>query len=139
MLTFAAGVEFASQKFERSQAGILQSDASERATTAQQILALNKLAVVWQQRTDLCEAKFKVGTIIYEPRPAATLPLAHGLLSLTLNGGAAGIPSPAVPAWYIPAQVPVYSKIPGAMYSWQDMRTVETKGPFAATAPGQTP
>ena len=136
MFSFAGGMEFTARRDDAAQYKALNSEQTERASNAQEILALNKLAVVWQQRADSCEAKFSVATILYEPRPAASLPLAHGLLSLTLNGSAAGIPSPVAPAWSIPAQVDVYTHIPGAMYSWQDKRTGETKGPFAAKEPG---
>lgn len=135
LLSFAGGMEFTSQRFERSQAGMMASEEAERASTAVSILKINKITEGWMARAQSCESKFDVGTIIYEPRPVASLPLMNGMVSLTLNGGAMNIPSPAVPAWYIPAQVDVYTHIPGAMYAWQDKRTMQIKGTFTAKQP----
>jgi hypothetical protein len=107
----------------------------KNSTAAQQIDALNKLSVAWQNRTDTCEAKFQTGTIISEPRPLGSLPIGRGLFSLSLSAGdALAGAAPASPVIYVPAQVQVTSRIPGVTYLWIDPQGGAVKGgPFAAT------
>lgn len=104
------------------------SDVAHNLKNAQMIAEIQQQTIaVLQARTQACEAKFSVGTIVYEPSPAASLPLLHGAVSLSLAPGEA-----TAPAWFIPAQVAVYTNIPGARYQWQDMKTGELRGEFAA-------
>ncbi len=88
-----------------------------------------KVSSGWQGRAQKCEAKFTVGTIVYEPHPVAELPLLHGAVSLTVNQ------NELRPAWFIPAQVPVYTNVPGARYQWQDMKSGAILGEFVAEPP----
>lgn len=90
-----------------------------------------KAATTWQQRAQSCEAKFTTGTIVLEPHPLAEIPVFGGAASVSVNLSA-DAPRPAL---FIPAQVRVYTNVPGARYQWQDMRTGELHGDFPALPP----
>jgi hypothetical protein len=141
LLSFAGGMEFANQRFEISQTKMLAQDQSERDFTALQISSLNQMLAnedrgmaTWRNRAAVCEQKFTVGTILYESRPAATLPLLHGILALSLNDMPASLATAPVPEWMIPVQIEPRTNLPGAQYRWVDLRTGEVKGTFTARA-----
>jgi hypothetical protein len=89
----------------------------------------------WQNRSQACEAKFQTGTIISEPRALISLPVVHGLFSLSVNTNSAlGDVNGTTPVFFVPAQVQVTSRIPGVTYLWIDPQGGAIKGgPFPAT------
>jgi hypothetical protein len=88
----------------------------------------------WTMRAEQCEAKFQVGTMIYEPRPAFSVPVLNGAVTLSLGGGVPGGQQLA-PVWYVPAQVTPQTNLPGARYQWIDARTGAARGALTAAMP----
>lgn len=102
LISFAGGTEFANVKHDAAQARLLNDVGKERAANVEQVLALNKLVYVWEHRAETCDAiltmpdKPEMKSVPAVPpapppreRPIATVPLLHGLLSLSLNRGIA--------------------------------------------------
>ena len=116
----------------QSQVSDLQSERDKLQTQAT-FLGTNVIA--WQNRSQDCEAKFKTGTIISEPRDLVSVPLLKGLFSLSVSANPAlGDVNGTTPVFFIPAQVQVTSRIPGVTYLWMDPQNGALKGgPFPAT------
>ena len=85
-----------------------------------------------QKRAETCEAKFSVMTIMFEPRPAVSIPLLNGLASVTLGNG-----EELVPVFYAPAQVTPNSPVPGAQYRWISLKNKEVIGTYPARTMAQ--
>jgi hypothetical protein len=86
LLAFAGGMQFASSRFDTSQAKMIAQEQSERATTAEQILSLNRLVVVWQNKADACEHRqLSAAPVAIPDRPVASVPVLHGMYSLQLR------------------------------------------------------
>jgi hypothetical protein len=122
LCSFAGGVEWASRKFEASQLRFILAEESQ--------------LVAQESRMNECEAKFRTYTVLIEPRAAASIPMAHGGLALSI------LPEQSPQAvWVIPAQVQPYSSIPNAKYIYGDPSTLKIKGgpfdalPFKSTTP----
>lgn len=103
---------------------------NEKAATREGIL--QQTANAWQGRAEKCETKFTVGTIVYQPQAAASLPLLHGMASLELAPG-----SGTKASLYIPAQVDIYTYRSDVRYEWIDGRTGQSHGNYAAKSPAE--
>jgi hypothetical protein len=90
----------------------------------------------WKHRAEVCEDRFAGATVIYEYHPAVSLPLAHGLATLSLGSAADPLGGAAQAAWWIPGKVKVYTNQPGASYSWI-AGDGSIAGQWAATPPPQ--
>jgi hypothetical protein len=101
------------------------------ARNAERIVQVEKLELLWKSRADTCEAKFQVGTIVYEKQDLATIPLMHGSMAFVIRDTDKG---GARPSLYIPAQVDIYTDRPDVRYEWIDGRTGQSKGIFPATS-----
>ncbi len=90
---------------------------------------------LWKTRADKCEAKDRNLTLIYEYRPGASIPLLNGVFGITLGTEKNHPDSDVKPVWAIPAQVKVYSYVPGGSYEWIDGKTGSSIGRFPAVPP----
>jgi hypothetical protein len=81
-----------------------------------------QIADTWKQRAESCEAKFRVGTIVYEKQDIASVPLFHGAASINIGGVVVR------PYLYIPEQVDIYTDRPDVRYEWRDGKSGESKG-----------
>ena len=136
LVSFAGGVEWASHKFEASQVQFLKTQQSQQEQNDQTQLNLYNLSRSFEIRAEACEKKFDVNTVLIEPRAAASIPMAHGGIALSI------LPEESSRAvWVIPAQVQPYSSIENAKYLWIDPATLKIKGgpfdalPFKSTIP----
>jgi hypothetical protein len=81
-----------------------------------------KVIAAWQSRAETCEAKFAVGTIVYQRQPLASFSIVHGLAAFDVND-----PGSPKPSLYIPAQVDIYTDREDVRYAWIDGRTGAAK------------
>jgi hypothetical protein len=81
-----------------------------------------KVIAAWQSRAESCEAKFAVGTIVYQRQPLASFSIVHGLAAFDVND-----PGSPKPSLYIPAQVDIYTNREDVRYAWIDGRTGAAK------------
>jgi hypothetical protein len=88
----------------------------------------------YKSRTDACEAKFTIGTVVYQRQPLASIPLLHGIAAFDVND--IGNPKPSL---YIPAQVDIYTDRLDVRYEWIDGRTGASKGVQVARSPSAVP
>jgi len=103
----------------------ISSSLDDAAATSRQALGTaQKVIDTWQARATACEAKFTVGTIVYQDQPAASIPILHGMMSLDLNGSV-GVSKPSL---FIPAQVDIYTGRADVRYQWFDGRTGAPQG-----------
>jgi hypothetical protein len=116
--------------------GQIASARTTDAAVSQQYTAAQGAIDAWKQRATVCEDRFAGATVIYEYHPAVSLPLMHGLATLSLGSGADPMGGTAEPAWWIPGKVKVYTNQPGASYSWIGADGSQ-KGQWAAAPPPQ--
>jgi len=88
-----------------------------------------------QARAEACEAKFTGGTVIYELRPAYSVPVLNGALTLSLGSAANPDGEQLAPVWYVPAEVTPQTSLPGARYQWVDLLTGAARGGMMAAMP----
>jgi hypothetical protein len=113
------------------------SDAGLNRDAQGKVAAAAQGAVdAWKHRAEVCEDRFAGATVIYEYRPAVSLPIIHGLATLSLGSGSDPMGGTALPAWWIPGKVKVYTNQPGASYSWI-AGDGSVAGQWAATPPPQ--
>jgi hypothetical protein len=105
--------------------------AAERTNQEQSDMA-QKVIDAWRGRAETCEAKFAVGTIVYQQQPLASFALLHGVAAFDLND-----PRSPKPSLYIPAQVDIYTNRPDVNYQWMDKRTGDAKGMQRAHLPSE--
>lgn len=124
VLAFAGGSAFEGQRRDALQ-------ASDGEQEQKMLTLMNQRSAALLDRANSCEAKFTVGTVMFEPRALASESFFGGAVSLDVGNGAqlAG-------AWYVPVQVEAHSTIPGAQYRWIDGKTGEIKGVFPALPAG---
>lgn len=107
-------------------------DSAEKRNTGTQEMALRVIAA-WQSRAQACEAKFTVGTIVYQRQPLASFSIVHGLAAFDVND-----PGSPKPSLYIPAQVDIYTNREDVRYAWIDGRTGAAKdGVHVALPPSE--
>lgn len=82
-----------------------------------------KVIDTWRGRTQSCEAKFSIATVIYQDQPIASVPFLRGIVAVQVAPGAGS----AKPSLIIPAQVDVYSQRADIQYQWLDGTTGESK------------
>ena len=99
--------------------GAAQS-SQEALGTAQQVID------TWHARAEACEAKFAVGTIVYQKQPMASFAILHGMAAFDVND-----PGSPKPSLYIPAQVDIYTDRADVRYEWIDGRTGIAKAPIS--------
>jgi hypothetical protein len=99
-------------------AAVSASIESANAETQKTVNTAQKVIAAWQTRAETCEAKFTVGTIVYQKQPLASFPILHGMAAFDLNDSAQ--PKPSL---YIPAQVDIYTDRPDVRYTWIDGRS----------------
>lgn len=121
LISFAGGMELANVRHDAAEQLASQSQQTMLATTNARAAAIVSAAAAWQSRAAACEDKFKIVTLLVEPRPAApgaSMPILGGALALSLSntGNSGGLRV----AWAIPAQVEPQSTLPGAQYVWID-------------------
>jgi hypothetical protein len=114
----------------------LASAHASGMAVSQEYTAAQGAIDAWKQRAAVCEDRFAGATVIYEYHPAVSLPLMHGLATLSLGTGSDPMGGTAEPAWWIPGKVKVYTNQPGASYSWIGADGSE-KGQWAAAPPPQ--
>jgi hypothetical protein len=136
-LTCSAGTFFFAGRMRA-----LGDQAAGAIGTQNQALLIEQQATgAWRGRAETCEARFAVGTIVYDPgaeAPLLTAPLADGAVDIQIRAGNLFSDHVAVPAWFIPAQVDVYTNVRGASFAWQDMRTGRVLGAaFPALPPSE--
>ena len=144
LIGFAWGVAVATALTTFLFTGQMQKLADQRLTDAhassaavsQEYTAAEGAIDAWKHRAEVCEDRFTGATVIYEYHPAVSLPLMHGLATLSLGNGADPMGGTAQPAWWIPGQVKVYTNQPGASYAWI-AADGSTKGNWAAAPPPQ--
>ena len=95
-------------------------EAKKQADTTQDLA--QRVIDAYRGRAEKCEAKFTVGTIVYQQQPLVSVPMLSGLAALDVN--APGGPKPSL---YIPAQVVIYTNRPDVRYAWIDGRTGAAK------------
>jgi len=98
-----------------------------------------KATDLWEARAEKCEVRDRNATALYEYRPEELpgLAILHGAFSINL-GSRENRPGSMKLVWVIPAQVPVYTNIPGAQFEWIDGKTGASIGRFPATPPPST-
>jgi ABC-type transport system involved in cytochrome bd biosynthesis fused ATPase/permease subunit len=133
-LSFAGGSAYESQKRDAFEATVSKAESGLRDTLTtratgwqQNTVEQMQRTAQQQQRAEACEAKFAVGTVLFEPRALASGTFLQGALSLNVGNG-----MQMAPAWFLPVQIEAHSVIPGAQYRWIDNRTGEIKGTFQA-------
>ena len=144
LMGFALGVAVATVITVHIFTGQMQKLADQRVTDAhasgaavsQEYTAAEGAIDAWKHRAEVCEDRFTGATVIYEYKPMVSLPLAHGLATLSLGTGEDPMGGTAQPAWWIPGQVKVYTNQPGASYAWL-AADGSTKGNWAAAPPPQ--
>jgi hypothetical protein len=108
---------------EARNAAIRSSLDGANAETRTVVDTAQKVIAAWQTRAETCEAKFTVGTIVYQNQPAASIPILHGMMSFDLN-----TPGDPKASLYIPAQVDIYTDRPDVRYAWIDGRSGVQQG-----------
>lgn len=131
MLATIVVVHILANQVQARNAQVQQSIEGANAETLQTVHTAQKVIATWQARAEACEAKFAVGTIVYQKQPMASFPILHGIAAFDLND--AGSPKPSL---YIPAQVDIYTDRPDVRYEWIDGRTgVQQGGVHVAQSP----
>jgi hypothetical protein len=114
-------------------AAVSASIESANAETQKTVNTAQKVIAAWQSRAESCEAKFAVGTIVYQKQPLASFPILHGLAAFNIVDVGESKPS-----LYIPAQVDIYTDRTDVRYQWFDGHTGEAKAPVLfAHSPGE--
>jgi len=108
---------------EARNAAIRSSLDGANAETRTVVDTAQKVIAAWQTRATACEAKFAVGTIVYQKQPMASFALLHGIAAFDVND-----PGSPKPSLYIPAQVDIYTDRPDVRYEWIDGRTGAQQG-----------
>jgi hypothetical protein len=96
-------------------AAVSASIESANAETQKTVNTAQKVIAAWQSRAETCEAKFAVGTIVYQKQPLASFPILHGLAAFNIVDVGESKPS-----LYIPAQVDIYTDRTDVRYQWFD-------------------
>jgi hypothetical protein len=99
------------------------SIAGANEETRRTVDMAQKVIAAWQSRAESCEAKFAVGTIVYQKQPMISWPIVEGMAAFDLND-----PGNPKPSLYIPAQVDIYSNRADVRYAWIDAHTGAQKG-----------
>jgi hypothetical protein len=123
MLAAILTLHILTNQVQARNAQVQQSLEGANAETLSTVHTAQKVIATWQTRAEACEAKFTVGTIVYQKQPAASFPLLHGMAAIDLNG-----PDTPKPSLYIPAQVDIYTDRADVRYEWLDGRTGIAKG-----------
>jgi hypothetical protein len=115
---------------EARNAALSSSIAGANEETRRTVDTAQKVIDTWRGRAETCEAKFTVGTIVYQQQPLASFPILHGMAAFDLNDAAQ--PKPSL---YIPAQVDIYTDRPDVRYAWIDGRSGAQQGGIHVALP----
>jgi hypothetical protein len=113
---------FTNQMLARNRQANETMDSAAKANADNLALA-QRVIDTWQTRATACEAKFTVGTIVYQRQPMASFPILHGMAAFDLNDAAQ--PKPSL---YIPAQVDIFTDRLDVRYAWIDGRSGAQQG-----------
>jgi len=127
MLAAILVLHIAANQMQARNADLGASIDGAQAETRKVVDTAQKVIATWQARAETCEAKFTVGTIVYQRQPMASFPILHGMAAFDLAD--AGSPKPSL---YIPAQVDIYTDRPDVRYEWIDGRSGTSKGVHVA-------
>jgi hypothetical protein len=105
---------------EARNAAISSSIAGANEETRRTVDTAQKVIDTWQARATACEAKFTVGTIVYQQQPLASFPV-MAIFDVVDVGE-------SKPSLYIPAQVDIYTGRTDVRYQWFDGRTGAPQG-----------
>jgi hypothetical protein len=123
MLATILVLHIVTNQVEARNAALSSSIAGANEETRRTVDTAQKVIDAWQTRATACEAKFAVGTIVYQKQPMASFALLHGIAAFDVND-----PGSPKPSLYIPAQVDIYTDRPDVRYEWIDGRTGAAKG-----------
>jgi len=118
----AITAHIAANEVQARSAAVNSSITGAQEETRRTVDMAQKVINAWQSRAESCEAKFTVGTIVYQQQAIVSVPMLSGLAALDVN--APGGPKPSL---YIPAQVDIYTNRPDVRYAWIDGRTGAAK------------
>jgi hypothetical protein len=128
MLGFLAGSAITSHVFTKQvdahNAELQSSMDGASAQNAKTLTIAQSVINAWQSRAQTCEAKFAVGTIVYQKQPLTSFPLLNGIAAFDISDG--NTPKPSL---YIPAQVDIYTDRQDVRYEWIDGHTGAPKAP----------
>jgi hypothetical protein len=108
---------------EARNAAISASLDGTAKANADNLALAQKVIDTWRGRAETCEAKFTVGTIVYQQQPLASFPMLHGVAAFDIVDI-----GDSKPSLYIPAQVDIYTGRPDVRYQWFDGRTGAPQG-----------
>jgi hypothetical protein len=132
----AATLHVVTKQIQAHTAGVAKSIEDSQQNYASSMGTAQKVITAWQQRAEKCEVRDRNATALYEYRREELpgLAILHGAFSINL-GSRENRPGSMKLVWVIPAQVPVYTNIPGAQFEWIDGKTGASIGRFPAVPP----
>jgi hypothetical protein len=130
-LAFAGGIATEKSSAEQTANFMIQSSQMVQDNQARALESWQKSSAAYLERAQSCEAKFRIGTVMFEPRPLGSVSFMHGAASLDVGNG-----MQMTGTWFVPVQIEAHSTIPGAQYKWIDGPTGVVKGTFIALPAG---
>jgi hypothetical protein len=115
MLATILVLHITTNQVEARNAAMQQSLDGASQSTQQALGTAQKVIDAWRGRAEACEAKFTVGTIVYQKQPMASFAILHGMAAFDVND-----PGSPKPSLYIPAQVDIYTDRADVRYAWID-------------------